>query len=51
MGILFGGMKAAGILRVTADIEDVGLDDSKHGGAMSEVAVVPSDVKSAAVEA
>mmetsp|Transcript_33813 Transcript_33813/g.103766 ORF Transcript_33813/g.103766 Transcript_33813/m.103766 type:complete len:486 (+) Transcript_33813:95-1552(+) len=33
MTLVFGAMKAAGILRVSAEIEDAGMDDSKHGGA------------------
>jgi Amt family ammonium transporter len=36
MAILFGAMKAAGILRVSSEIEDMGMDDSKHGGAHSD---------------
>jgi len=30
--IMFGAMKAAGILRVSAEVEDAGMDVSKHGG-------------------
>jgi len=36
MTLVFGAMKAAGILRVSAEIEDQGMDDSKHGGAHSD---------------
>jgi len=31
-GILFGGLHAAGMLRVDAEMEDRGMDESKHGG-------------------
>jgi len=30
--VLFGGLHAAGMLRVDAEMEDRGMDDSKHGG-------------------
>ena len=32
-GIMFFALKVAGLLRVSADVEEKGLDDSKHGGA------------------
>ena len=35
MTVLFGAMKATGILRVSSEVEDAGMDDSKHGGAHS----------------
>ena len=35
MTVLFGAMKATGILRVSQEVEDAGMDDSKHGGAHS----------------
>ena len=31
--VMFSGLKAAGILRVSAEMEDAGMDVSKHGGA------------------
>ena len=34
-----GAMKAAGILRVSSEIEDMGMDDSKHGGNIMNTAV------------
>ena len=43
MGLLFGTLKATGLLRVSQEIEDAGLDDSKHGGAMSEVVATSLD--------
>ncbi len=39
MTVLFGAMKATGILRVSSEVEDAGMDDSKHGGAHSDYKV------------
>jgi len=36
MGILFGVLKAANLLRVSDEVEDAGMDDSKHGGCIPE---------------
>ncbi|KAJ1456853.1 ammonium transporter AmtB-like domain-containing protein [Pelagophyceae sp. CCMP2097] len=36
MSVLFGTLKVAGLLRVTEEVEDAGMDDSKHGGCIPE---------------
>jgi len=36
MAVLFGILKAANLLRVTEDVENAGMDDSKHGGCIPE---------------
>ena len=37
--IMFFALKMAGILRVSQDVEEMGMDASKHGGAAYEIDV------------
>jgi ammonia channel protein AmtB len=42
MAILFGVLKAANLLRVSDEVEDAGMDDSKHGGCIPEAMQEPA---------
>lgn len=39
--LMFGGLKAAGMLRVPTEIEEMGMDVSKHGGDAYELQAKP----------
>ncbi len=39
--LLFGALKFAGLLRVSPDVEEAGMDVSKHGGTAYEKDISP----------
>jgi len=40
MGVVFGGLRLAGLARVSSTVESIGLDEAKHGVRRSQSSMV-----------